>query len=135
MVEQRPTQAASGKISCMGAAKWDLVTIDGNTTVLGAFWGEALDLIELEREDGDRWVVYGTKERIRRLGLQRGEPRAGGIHLDLCCAVDEFEDEVNRLVELGATLIGDLRYEVYGAIANLADPQGNLFDLCAYNHE
>lgn len=111
--------------------RFDLVTIDSpNPDVLARFWCEALGLRELEREDGDRWVVVGDHER--RIGVQRGAHRPGGLHLDLACEVGEFEAEVIRLVALGAIALSPPRRESYGSIANLADPDGNPFDLCAY---
>jgi predicted enzyme related to lactoylglutathione lyase len=116
----------------MTAARFDLVTFDGDTSVLGEFWSEALGLVELEREDTDRWVVLGDADGTRRIGLQRGAARSGSIHLDLVCGLDEFDAEVERLVALGATVERAVRREEYGAIINLADPEGNLFDLCAY---
>ena len=116
----------------MAISQWDLVTINGDTTKLGEFWSQALDLIELERENIDRWVVYGTHAGTRILGFQRGRQQAGCIHLDLRCAPEDFVAEVARLLSLGARLTGGVRHEPYGSIANLADPQGNLFDLCAY---
>ena len=119
----------------MAISQWDLVTINGNTTKLGEFWSQALDLIELEREDTDRWVVYGTHEGTRILGFQRGRHHAGGVHLDLRCQPDEFAAEVERLQSLGARPTAAVRHEPYGSIANLADPEGNLFDLCAYNED
>jgi predicted enzyme related to lactoylglutathione lyase len=47
---------------------------------------------------------------------------------------DEFDAESARLVALGATALGPARHEPYGSIVNLADPDGNAFDLCAYVH-
>jgi predicted enzyme related to lactoylglutathione lyase len=55
------------------------------------------------------------------------------VHLDLRCATDEFDGEVARLAAQGAELLQPPRSEAYGRIANLADPDGNPFDLCAYN--
>ena len=112
---------------------FDLVTIDTpDTSRLAAFWSAALHLHEVEREDGDRWVVLADTAGVRRLGLQRGSHRASSIHLDLVCDPDEFEREVSRLQALGATLLAPARHEPYGAIANLHDPDGNPFDVCAY---
>jgi predicted enzyme related to lactoylglutathione lyase len=54
------------------------------------------------------------------------------MHLDLRCAPGEFDAELGRLVELGATALQEPRREPYGSIVNLADPDGNAFDLCAY---
>jgi predicted enzyme related to lactoylglutathione lyase len=119
--------------SSVAMARFDLVTIDTpDTTPMAAFWCAALELVELEREDVDRWVVLGTADGQRRIGLQRGRHRGGGIHLDLACEPDGFTSELERLVELGARLVSAVRVEPYGRIANLVDPDGNPFDLCAY---
>jgi predicted enzyme related to lactoylglutathione lyase len=40
--------------------------------------------------------------------------------------------ELERLVGLGARLATPARREPYGSIANLVDPDGNPFDVCAY---
>ena len=112
---------------------FDLVTIDAERPdALGEFWCAALDLHEVEREDGDRWQVFADPTGTRRLGIRRGRHRAGGVHLDLACRPDEFAVVVARLVALGATPTRADRVEPFGAIANLADPEGNLFDVCAY---
>ena len=114
-------------------AQFDLVTIDSPDTEASArFWSEAADLHEVEREDADRWIVLADATGLRRLGIQRGTSRSGSIHLDLSCEPDVFDAEVVRLTELGAQLVSAPRREPYGSIANLADPDGNLFDLCAY---
>lgn len=111
--------------------RFDLVTIDTpHPDHLARFWSAALGLRELEREDGDRWLVLG--DDTRRIGLQRGEHRSGGVHLDLACELQGFDHEVDRLVALGARLERPVRVEPYGSIANMTDPDGNPFDLCAY---
>ena len=115
-------------------ARFDLVTIDcPQPDLAAAFWSAALVLHETEREDGDRWIVLSDATGTRRLGLQRGPSRPGGTHLDVLCAVDEFDDEVARLVSIGAALVAPARREPYGSIANLVDPDDNAFDLCAYH--
>ena len=115
-------------------ATFDLVTIDTpETERLARFWSSALDLVEVEREDGDRWIVLADRHGRRLIGLQRGSHRPGGIHLDLDCSGEDFDDELGRLVGLGAQPRGDARTEPYGRIANLTDPDGNPFDLCAYS--
>jgi predicted enzyme related to lactoylglutathione lyase len=112
---------------------FDLVTFDApDTGSLATFWCAALDLVEVEREDGDRWLVLASAQGRRLLGLQRGVTRPGSVHLDLACGPAEFDDELTRLVGLGARLASAARREEYGSIANLLDPDGNTFDLCAY---
>lgn len=114
-------------------AEFDLVTIDSpDPPALARFWCEALGLHETEREDGGRWIALADRAGVRRLGLQRGTHRAGGVHLDLRCSDAEFDPETARLVAAGAILLSRPRAEPYGRIANLADPDGNAFDLCSY---
>jgi len=113
--------------------RFDLVTIDApDTERLAAFWREVLGLTEVEREDGDRWIVLAESDGTRRIGIQRGERRPGGVHLDLAADPADFDAELDRLVAAGAELI-DRRTEPYGSIANLRDPAGYVFDLCAYH--
>ena len=117
----------------MSGSSFDLVTLDSPATErLARFWAAAADLHEVEREDVDRWIVLADRGGVRRIGIQRGVTRTGSIHLDLACAPDAFDSEVDRLVALGARAVAEPRVEPYGSIANLSDPDGNLFDLCAY---
>lgn len=115
------------------ASSFDLVTFDAPVPdATASFWSAALALHETEREDGDRWIVLSDASGVRRIGVQRGSVRPGSVHLDLACRVDEFESEHRRLVALGAVERRPPRHEPYGSIVNLADPDGNTFDLCAY---
>ncbi len=115
------------------AARFDLVTMNSPATdALAAFWSSALDLHEVEREDGDRWIVLADAQGSRRIGVQSGVTHPGSMHLDLACALEEFDDELARLTGLGARQLGVVRREPYGSIVNLADSDGNPFDLCAY---
>ncbi len=114
-------------------SRFDLVTVDSpDTDAIARFWSVAAHLHEIEREDVDRWIVLADGDGVRRLGIQRGVTRSGSIHVDLACDSASFDDELTRLVGLGARLLGEARREPYGSIANLADPDGNPFDLCAY---
>lgn len=113
--------------------RFDLVTLDSpHPDRAASFWAAALGLHETEREDGDRWIVLSDEAGVRRIGLQRGAAQPGTVHLDLACDVEEFDAERARLLALGATEQRPPRTEPYGSIANLADPDGNAFDLCAY---
>ncbi len=113
-------------------ARFDLVTFDTpQPDVLARFWSAALGLVEVEREDGDRWIVLADERGTRRIGIQRGSVRSGGVHLDLAVDPEAFDAELERLADIGATLL-DRRAEPYGSIANLTDPVGYGFDLCAY---
>ena len=115
-------------------ARFDLVTLNApQPNLLARFWSDALGLVETEREDGDRWIVLSDPTGSRRIGVQRGETVAGSVHLDLRCERSEFESELQRLRAIGASLLPPPRVEPYGSIANLVDPDGNVFDLCAYD--
>jgi predicted enzyme related to lactoylglutathione lyase len=115
------------------SAIFDLVTFDSpDTNRLAGFWSAAIGLHEVEREDGDRWIVLADGAGLRRIGIQRGEHRPGSVHLDLACGPEEFDVELDRLIAGGAVELSPPRREPYGAIVNLADPDGNAFDLCAY---
>lgn len=115
------------------ASTFDLVTITTRDTErLSGFYAGALGLVEVEREDGDRWIVLAEPDGRRRVGFQRGVDRPGSIHLDLRCRPDELTEEVSRLVSLGARLSTPVRTEPYGQVANLVDPAGHELDLVAY---
>lgn len=118
------------------ATAFDLVTINSpNPDALAEFWRVALALHVTEREDDGRWIVLSDAAGGRRIGLQRGDHRRGGTHLDLRCDPDDFDTELQRLHAIGAHAQAAPRREPYGRIANLCDPDGNEFDLCAYRHE
>jgi catechol 2,3-dioxygenase-like lactoylglutathione lyase family enzyme len=115
------------------ASRFDIVTLNTpRTNELSKFWADLLGLQEIEREDGDRWILLGDTNRGRTIGFQRGEHVAGSIHLDLSCSTDDFSSERERMMQWGAVETRPMRSEPYGLIANFADPDGNLFDLCAY---
>ena len=121
------------------------MTIDAvNAVELAGFWGRALGLSVVENEDEGRWIVLGSAGHPRVIGFQRiaGISRSAAaweghakarMHLDLVCDVAVFADEVQRLIDLGAARLRPDRVESYGSIAALADPEGNVFDLCAYH--
>lgn len=129
--------------------EFDLATIDAvDSQRLSTFWAAVLHLEEIESEDGGRWRVLGLRQTngspIRRLGIQRIPNLVAAAstwegsnksrqHLDLKCSFEEFDTEVDRVVGLGATELRPRRAEYYGSIATLADPESNLFDICAYS--
>ncbi len=115
------------------ASRFDIVTLNSSrTNELSKFWAGLLGLQEIEREDGDRWILLGDSNGGRTIGFQRGEHVDGSMHIDLTCSTDDFSNERERMMQLGAIETRPTRSEPYGLIANFADPDGNLFDLCAY---
>lgn len=120
-------------VSNMSKSTFDIVTLDSpNTNELSKFWADLLGLVEIEREDGDRWILLGHPQGGRTIGFQRGPHKPGSIHLDLSCSVEDFALERERMLQSGAKETRTMRTEPYGHIANFEDPDGNLFDLCAY---
>jgi predicted enzyme related to lactoylglutathione lyase len=114
-------------------SRFDIVTLNtSRTNELSKFWAELLGLQEIEREDGDRWILLGDTTGGRTIGFQRGEHVEGSMHIDLLCSTHDFQNERERMMQLGAIETRPMRSESYGLIANFADPDGNLFDLCAY---
>lgn len=126
------------------SVRFDLATIDAaDSKLLVSFWSNALELVVTEDEDDGRWTVLGDATAPRQLGIQRISDLAAAVpswtgaakprvHLDLACSPAEVIEQVERLISLGATRLRDDRNEAYGFIATLADPEGNVFDLCAY---
>ncbi len=122
----------------MAASSFDLVTLTcGDPRFLAKFWCAALDLVIGEDEDDGRWLMLSDQRGGRRLGLQRtvGAPAEATprMHLDLRCRASAFDSELIRFQQLGARLVEPSRLEPYGCIANLIDPAGHPFDLCAYD--
>jgi len=117
----------------MTVSRFDIVTLNTpRTNELSKFWAELLGLQEIEREDGDRWILLGNANGGRTVGFQRGEHVDGSMHIDLSCSTHDFSNERERILRLGAVETRSMRSEPYGLIANFADLDGNLFDLCAY---
>jgi len=117
----------------MTTSRFDIVTVNTpRTDELSKFWADLLGLQEIEREDGDRWILLGDANGGRTIGFQRGEHVDGSMHIDLSCSTSDFPHERERIMQLGTIETRPMRSEPYGLIANFADPDGNLFDLCAY---
>ena len=123
----------------MAGTRFDIVTIDAvDTRALARFWCAVLDAKIVEDEDDARWLCLAVSGGRRVLGLQRTSSESaalretGRAHLDLACEPKDFEGERARILSLGATETRPARVEHYGSIANFADLEGNLFDLCAY---
>ena len=87
----------------MTASRFDIVTVNTpRTNELSKFWAELLGLQEVEREDGDRWILLGDSNGGRTIGFQRGEHVDGSIHIDLSCSASDFPNERERILQMGA---------------------------------
>jgi hypothetical protein len=108
------------------------VTFDcANAAELAGFWSKVL---------GES-VDDGATEYVATIGLRRPEPlqpalmflqvpegktAKNRVHLDL--RADDLAAEVARVIDLGATHVGD--FDEYGAKwTSLRDPEGNEFDI------
>lgn len=102
---------------------------------LAPFWAAALGY-EVGAGAGDPYVELVPPDGRPILCLQRvPEPKQGKVrmHLDLYIDPDEVVGELERLVALGATPVGDPVLRRSGAFnfQVLTDPVGTEFCLCA----
>jgi Glyoxalase-like domain len=107
---------------------------------LARFWCSVLDYEVQDEEDG--FVAIGSPmvpEGKNRLGpvppaltfahVPEGKIVKNRVHLDINPTDREQDEEIARLVGLGATVITDNRPEF--SWVTLADPEGNEFDVLA----
>ncbi|MGA5065846.1 VOC family protein [Streptomyces exfoliatus] len=104
------------------------VTIDcADADALAAFWAQVLD-VEVTAEDGvgDPEVV---SPGAALLFIQVPEEKVvkNRVHLDLQPQDRTRDEEIERLLGLGATLVDDRRNPDGTGWATLADPEGNEF--------
>ena len=102
---------------------------------LAAFWAAALHT-SVSGDYGEFVMLAPPPAGGPVLGFQRvPEDRAGKnrLHLDLGAAAGERAAEVARLVELGATVLGERGGDAEGLVwTTLTDPEGNEF--CIAEH-
>jgi hypothetical protein len=109
------------------------ITIDcADPCRLALFWGEAAGWQE-DPDDpnkpGDPAAVLLTQHGVRLLFLPVPEGKAvkNRVHLDLRPAGRTRDEEVERLLGIGATLVDDHREADGTGWAVLADPEANEF--------
>jgi Glyoxalase-like domain len=107
---------------------------------LARFWCSVLDY-EVQDEDGGVIAIGSpmVPEGKSQLGpvppvltfarVPEGKTVKNRVHLDVNPADREQDEEIARLVGLGATVVNDNRPE-FGWVT-LADPEGNEFDVLA----
>lgn len=118
---------------------FDLVTVDvADPRRSAEFWCQATKVRVLEDQDEGRAVILGLETGERFIGLQRSTASdlvastSSRVHIDLECEPDDFENEVGRLIELGAVRIGAKRTEHFGLGQVLVDLDGTIFCQNAY---
>lgn len=106
------------------------VTIDcADTYRLGTFWAEVLDA-KLSDEDkpGDpEALVEAEGVGLLFIAVPEGKTVKNRIHFDLQPTDRTRDEEVERLLALGATLVADHRRPDGTGWATLADIEGNEF--------
>ncbi|TDP91063.1 VOC family protein [Labedaea rhizosphaerae] len=100
-----------------------------DTDELSRFWSAVFGTGEVSRwadADGTEYVEIGTGLGATLLLQPVPEAKRGKnrLHLDLAPATGDQDDEVRRLVALGATVVSD---EERHRWVVMADPEGNEF--------
>lgn len=108
------------------------VTFDAtNAKTVASFWAAALGRpVGADASETRASVEADPQIPGSRIGFQQvPEPKSvkNRVHFDL--ATKEFDTEVQRLVELGATKLNEVDAGIH--YATFADPEGNEFDLIA----
>jgi catechol 2,3-dioxygenase-like lactoylglutathione lyase family enzyme len=108
-----------------------MVTVDcANPPTLSRFWSAALDTTVVTDYDGHFIMLAPPPQGGPLLAFQRvPEERAGKnrLHLDLGAPTGGRQAEVERLVQLGATVLGERGDPAGFAWTTLTDPEGNEF--------
>jgi predicted enzyme related to lactoylglutathione lyase len=96
---------------------------------LARFWSAVFGTEEINRwadADGTEYAEIGTGLPVTLLLQPVPEAKAGKnrLHLDLAPMAGDQEDEVRRLIELGATVVSDEQRHRWIV---MADPEGNEF--------
>ncbi|MFF9342090.1 MULTISPECIES: VOC family protein [unclassified Streptomyces] len=106
------------------------VTIDcADAYALARFWAEVLDgKVSDDDRPGDPEALVES-EGAGLLFIRVPEPKSvkNRVHLDLQPRDRTRDEEVERLLALGATLVGDHRNADGTGWATMADPEGNEF--------
>jgi predicted enzyme related to lactoylglutathione lyase len=99
------------------------------------FYGKALGLSVVKVESG--WAQFKTGEQTFWIMKAPAGPEGQilrdyrrhwtPIHLDF--VVDDIDQAVERVIQAGGKLEGEIRRSAGGAIANVSDPAGNGVDL------
>jgi predicted enzyme related to lactoylglutathione lyase len=112
---------------------WSGVTIDCADPVrLGTFWGQLLGLRSSEPLPG--WVRIGNLgEATPVVNFQPvPEPKVGKVRTHLDVRVDDIQEALSTVIELGGRFLGQ-RYDYdEGIVMTMADPEGNEFCIVQY---
>ncbi|MET8451883.1 VOC family protein [Streptomyces sp. NPDC005209] len=109
-------------------AKIQHITVDcADAFTLGTFWSQVLDLpLHDDDKPGDpEALIEGAG--LLFVTVPDAKTVKNRVHLDLQPQDRTRDEEVERLLALGATLVDDRRREDGRGWAVLADPEGNEF--------
>jgi hypothetical protein len=104
-----------------------------NAYTLSCWWRQVLDYgedLDDPNEPGhEECMIFSADRRHRVLFIQVPEPKVGKnrVHFDLRPASGTRDDELARLLSLGARIEQDLRQPDGTGWVVLADPEGNEF--------
>ena len=109
-----------------------VIFVTPDPEALARFYGEGLGLT-FEREDhGGLDVHFGVDIGEIHFGIHPPANFGGGAPgrgTPVAFAVDAIAEHLDKLKELGATVVQDVHDEGFGPVVTLADPVGNLFEL------
>ncbi|MFF4383234.1 VOC family protein [Kitasatospora sp. NPDC001547] len=106
------------------------VTIDcADPYALAGFWAEALEgtVSEDDNPGDDEVLVDSAGASLLFIRVPEGKSAKNRVHLDLQPQDRGRDEEVARLVVLGATVLADRRTPDGKGWVTLADPEGNEF--------
>lgn len=113
--------------------QWSGLTIDcADPGKLGVFWGALLDR---DLEPGlPGWVQLRSRyEHQPRINFQPvPEPKRGKVRIHLDVTVDDVDQAVDRVRELGGRVTGERHEYPEGTVVVLQDPEGNEFCIVRY---
>ncbi|EHY90250.1 VOC family protein [Saccharomonospora azurea] len=120
----------------MGSSIENIVVDCADAYELGRWWSRVLDVpLSAEDQPGDPETLIELGDR-NILFIQVPEPKTVKNRLHFCLRPDVPRDEeVQRLLGIGATLVDDRRRPDGTGWAVLADPEGNEFCVLRGAHD
>jgi predicted enzyme related to lactoylglutathione lyase len=112
---------------------WSSVTIDCRDPMrVARFWSALLGREPGPSQEG--WVYLGERGDTQpRLVFQPVlEPQAGKVRIHLDIAVDDIDEAMTLVVDLGGRHTGERHEYDEGVVVVMADPEGHEFCLVQY---